>query len=506
MGNDKKTKRNSNKIFALITYVLALICLLLGLFLPYNFEKPIETMIGLQLPSAFDSIYKIGEGLQTMLKTPAFDSALSFPVSFGETAIDLGAILLLLYGLIAVAGIFALIPVIVSSCRGKKKKATTPEEIEAAYYEERSGIQVKNVALRAASFIEAFAIMALSLYVFLHLATLAEITEFNYAILAAFGGTLLMLVVQAFFYKGGSGVMKFVLVILSSLAIILIFGVTFIIPPLADVLKDIDLNSLFTLDGAGVGVLEYVLTLITGEAISFEGLEITSVVLVICIMVFGCLAVVNFVLDLMGLGKKTNKFMLVVNIIRYFLEFAAIATILIMTFVIEGAAFGYLTIAFLVLSALSLILNIFRLVAYPKKRKAAAKSGKKAAAAGVAADEPKAPKESRKERKQPKPEKIKDEPVAVTSETREPDQQVYSPVIYRGETDDFINTLANEQKIEFSKVFLERRNGALPQIPPYVLGEKNEKFFSSVFIYYAKVRDLISDELMNMLYKQANIM
>lgn len=503
MGNEKKSKKNSNRIFALITYLIALICLLLGLFLPYDFAKPVDTMIGMQIPAAFDSIYKIGNGMQELLKTPAFDPALSFPVAIGEMlAIDLGAILLVLYSVVAVAGIIALIPVIASTCRNKKKKAkkTSPEEIEAAYYEERSGKHEKNVALRAASFIEVFAVMVLSIYVFFHLATLGDIMKFNYAVLAAFGGTLLMLIVQAFFYKGGSGVMKFVLALMSTLAIVLIYGVNYIIPPLADVLKDIDITSLFTVSGTGVSAIEFILAPLLGAAISFEGLEITMMILYICVMVFGYLAVVNFVLDLMGLGKKTNKFMLVVNIIRYFLEFAAIAVVLIMAFVIKEVTFGYLTIALLVLAALAFIFNIFRLVAYPKKRKA--KKGKKAASGAVAVEA----RESNKAKKQPKPEKVKEEPVVFAKETAEPEQKVYNPVIYKGDTDDFINTLANEQKIEFSKVFLERRSGALPQIPNYVVGEKNEKFFSSIFIYYARVRDLISDELMNKIYKQANIM
>ncbi|MDE7330452.1 MAG: hypothetical protein K2N30_05150, partial [Clostridia bacterium] len=83
---------------------------------------------------------------------------------------------------------------------------------------------------------------------------------------------------------------------------------------------------------------------------------------------------------------------------------------------------------------------------------------------------------------------------------------VYTPVIYNGPTDDFIRTLSNDQKLEFSRIFLERQASALTCIPDYNVGGKNDKFFASVFIYYSKVRDLVSDGLMNEIYKQANLM
>lgn len=503
MGNEKKSNKNSNKIFALMTYVLAFICLALGMFLPYNFaaENITSVMIGFQIPAAFDAVYKIGDGLQAMLNTPALDPTFSFTVMIADFAFDFGAALLVLYALVVVMGLFALIPVIASACSGKKKSKTYTDEVVK---------KNSNVALRAASFIEAFAILVLSaialIQVTVLLLTADSILSFNYALLAAFGGTLLMLIVQAFFYKGGSGFIKFILALLSTLVIILVFDVTFIIPPVADLLKDIDLSTLLTVDGAQENLLAYVWLPLLGGTISFEGVEITVVITIISIMALGYLVFVNFVLDLMGLGKKTNKFMLVINIIRYLLEVIAAALILIMSFVIEGAEFGYLLIAILALAVLALIINIFRIVAFPKKKAAKSKSSEKAQSSEAPAKEAKKAKQQ-----QPKPEKAhKETPVVAAEEkkeaAKEPEQKLYTPVIYNGQTDDFINTLANEQKIEFSRVFLERQNGALPQIPQYVVGGKNDKFFSSLFIYYAKVRDLISDELMNAFYKQANVM
>lgn len=498
MGNEKKSKKNSNKIFALITYVIAFVCLLLGLFLPYNFADPVNSMIGLQLPAAFDAVYTFGNGMQALFNTPALDASLSFTLTVAELNIDLGAVLLVLYGVVVVAGLIALIPVIASACASKKKSKNYATEVVKKH---------SNVALEAASFIEVLAILVLSVYSLLHLSTLTEagILAFNYAVLAAFGGTLLMLVVQAFFYKGGSGFIKFILALLSALVVILLYGVNFIIPPLEGILKDIDLSSLFTGAGANPDVFQLMAGTITGAAFNFENKEVTAIILEIGVLVFGWFAFINFVLDLMGLGKRTNKFMLVVNVIRYGIEFIAAALVVAMTFFIEGITLGYLAIAVLALATVSLIINIFRLVASPKKKTAAAKKGEKAQPAEANA------KDDKKTTKQPKTEKATKEtkesaPAEVKKDGKAAEQKLYTPVIYNGPSDDFIKTLANEQKVEFSRVFLERQNGALPQIPEYVVGGKNDKFFSSLFIYYTKVRDLISDELMNACYKQANVM
>ena len=55
-------------------------------------------------------------------------------------------------------------------------------------------------------------------------------------------------------------------------------------------------------------------------------------------------------------------------------------------------------------------------------------------------------------------------------------------------------------------MFIEHQHGKLAGVPDYVVSGQNEKFFSSVFIYMARIREHISDGLMNALYKQANMM
>ena len=121
MGNEKKMKTGPNKIAALITYVIALIGLLLGLFLPFaGTEMKVEAMLGLQLPAAVNAIYPL-EFLKDIAGN--YPLTLSAPLAkWGEFTLDLSAILLVIYGLITLAGLFALIPAIVNAASKKSTK------------------------------------------------------------------------------------------------------------------------------------------------------------------------------------------------------------------------------------------------------------------------------------------------------------------------------------------------------------------------------------------------
>ena len=78
--------------------------------------------------------------------------------------------------------------------------------------------------------------------------------------------------------------------------------------------------------------------------------------------------------------------------------------------------------------------------------------------------------------------------------------------IYAGPTDDFIHKLSNDERIEFAKTFIEKVRGNLGTIPDYVVGGNNKKFFSGVFIYLGRIRGMISDGLLNKMYKELNLL
>ncbi|MDE6505436.1 MAG: hypothetical protein K2L42_06165 [Clostridia bacterium] len=521
MGNDKKRK-GPNKIVALITYVIALAALILGLFLPFGNligKTGTEAMLAMQLPAAIDSLLNpfVQLNLAGTWGTPQFGYTFNILAGwFGEGAvgIDLGAIAVLLYALITVCGIFALIPAIINTVSKKAKK---------------------NVALSAASFIEVFALIPLTILVAIQLTfapviALGEISgmQWSWALLAAFGGTLLVLVIQSVIYrKHGSGVVKFILALLSGLSLfVAVFDITVFIPALSDTLGSFGLGlNLFT----DMPALTPVLGLIMGQLTwaSDSALWATAY---IGAMALGLLLFINFMLDVMGLGKKTNRLMLAANVIRYALEVIAAILVIVIVIFIEGVDIGLYSIVIAALAAVALIINIIRLVVYkPHRAKASAKVAEGGAAEETETkkqkkqrekEERKAQKEAEKAAKEasknavvaeeaataePAAASAPAEPVSVYSEDSE-GNVVYKPIIYDGPSDDFIKLLTNEQKLEFSRVFLERSGNPLSCIPQYNVGGKNDKFFSSVFIYYGKVRDLVSDGLMNEIYKQVNAM
>ena len=77
--------------------------------------------------------------------------------------------------------------------------------------------------------------------------------------------------------------------------------------------------------------------------------------------------------------------------------------------------------------------------------------------------------------------------------------------IYNGPSDKFIETLTEDEKIEFSKIFLEKVNGSFANVPNYVVDGDNADFFAAIFIYLGKFRAMLSDGLMNKIYKQLSV-
>jgi hypothetical protein len=92
------------------------------------------------------------------------------------------------------------------------------------------------------------------------------------------------------------------------------------------------------------------------------------------------------------------------------------------------------------------------------------------------------------------------------SDNKAPDQTYVYNVrsIYHGPTDKFMDTLTDEEKIEFHQVFVEKSKGTLPRIPDYVIGGNNKDFFPQIFIYLGKFRNMLSPNLLAKIYKQLN--
>ena len=523
MGNKNNSVKRPNKVVALVTYIIALIALLLGLFLPWGPDSNLSgtgAIWAFQLPAALAKAVPVDglvNALASIIEKYPYSSALSLPITLNgviEGGYDLGALFTVLYALVVLAGIIALIPAI-ASVASKKSKT--------------------NVALNAASFIEVLAFLFVSFFVLVQLSNFTlgagEGYRWSYPLLGAFGGTFLMMVVQSIFYKKGSGVFKFVLLLLSALALMLtVYDVGKVIPQLEEPLTQLigKTNGLFdgklyNLSGASmIGILPVLLLFCGVDGANFTAMldgfkgQVIVQTLLVCTLILALLAIINFLLDAMGLCKTTKRYMLVSNIIRYALELVVAAIIIILPFFMKNdagekiATTGLMSLVIAALALVALILNIIRLVRFSKKTKKAEKPAKVAtgAVAGGAVAKGGKTEEVPAAASEDLP-YVYTPPVYAAKEEKKTDggePEVYSPVIYNGPTDEFINTLSNEQKVEFARVFIERQNGNLGFIPDYVVSGKNDRFFNNIFIYFARLRAIVSTGLLNKMYEYCNLM
>ncbi len=498
IATDPQEPKQPKKWLALITYAVAVVCLLLGLLLPLSnvAGTGVENMLIMQLPGAAGSLFNMPEWL-------AVGSLYTYVYPFNflgllETPFDLGSVFVLLYALVTLGALIGLIPVIAS-----KKTSKT--------------------AIKTASVIEVLALIVLSVLMFMQLYIYCigggEI-QFSYSLLVAFGGTLICLIIQTIADKKGSGAIKFISVLLSGIAVFfIVYPIVALIPQTAEI--DFFANGLYNysgslegLDFAGSGGAIASLTKLFTSTFTLAGSAAVQTITVITLVV-GLIVLINFVLDVMGMGKKTNAFMLASNLIRFAIEVAAVIIMFVVTFFIEGVTAGILLYVLLGIAIIQLVISIVRYVMLAKARKAAnpekAKAARpaKAAKAGYTAT-PSTHEQRRAERRAQREAELAERAAKEAEENAQPAAEVEeAPApeqLYDGPVDDFIKKLNNLERKEFYAVFLERSRGNLPNVPDYIVGGNNNKFFSTVFIYYGRVRALVSDGLLNKLYEQAHIM
>lgn len=525
MANKNTQQKGSRKGSgaAKFTYFVALLALIAGLVLPIGFKfdgSYMSNMLGWQLPAALNTV--IG---RKVLSFGAESFALSHEVSIlGMKALtfDLGAYLTLLYGAITVIGIIWLIPVLIG----------------------KNGYK----AVAKASFIEVLAMLFLvPLFIVLLFESLTLDGGFPWMtylpLLIALGGNFLMMFFQSLIYKGSSGFMKFMMVLFSVVALLVaVIPAFFVIPALKTPYEKLaemlgEKFSVVTLYGDAMG-LTFVTLFFHSNV--FEGLSNPmDMVVWIAGLTATLLVIVNLVLDVLGMGKKTNKFMLGCNIFRYLLELLAAATLIVLTFV-NKYTIGLPACVLAGVAFLQFLINIIRASSYKKRVKAAKKRqaeqqkmerktqmyskqpttgyANDAAAANAylsgaddrraAADKEREAKRKEREERRAKEQAEREaaeraEAEAMAKKRAKSDDNVYNVTqIYKGPTDEFIKELTNDEKIEFAQTFLERREAALPEIPDYIIGGNNDKFFSSIFIYFGRIRDRVSDGLMNKFYEQ----
>ncbi len=69
--------------------------------------------------------------------------------------------------------------------------------------------------------------------------------------------------------------------------------------------------------------------------------------------------------------------------------------------------------------------------------------------------------------------------------------------------DPFIAILSQEERNQFTELFILKYKGVMPEIPEYQVGGCNKEFFRKVFIYLGQYRDRIPDSLLAKMYQFA---
>ena len=89
-------------------------------------------------------------------------------------------------------------------------------------------------------------------------------------------------------------------------------------------------------------------------------------------------------------------------------------------------------------------------------------------------------------------------PLEEPAEPAEPTPIYY----YGGDTDEFMDTLTDNEKVEFVEMFVKRSKGEVKGVPAYSINADNSDFFPAVFIHINRYRNIVSDALMTKMYKQ----
>ncbi|MCD8307174.1 MAG: hypothetical protein LUD51_02970, partial [Clostridia bacterium] len=207
-------------------------------------------------------------------------------------------------------------------------------------------------------------------------------------VLIALGVVVIIGFIQRCIASGGSGVAKFILFLLAFIAVLVAF---FNISLLLEEETAANFEDLLGSAGLAVGVtgaagFEYLGYFLFGAgttpALFEEGISATMMVFEIGGIITAVMVLANCLLDMLGIYKSTNKFMLVADQVIYLLEIVGIILMLVPAIIDEEIGVGMMFIVLIVLVVASYIIDLVRLIMRNKKDKAA-----KAVAEGEAVPE-----------------------------------------------------------------------------------------------------------------------
>lgn len=453
-----KERKRPNKFPAMITYIIAVLSLLVGLIFPLGTKALAEgglqfnNMPILQIEGALVELRLISSPVSAPMLNPAY----SWQISLFGTSVNIGAILLLAYIFVTAFAVILLIPVCVS---GRQKETAR-----------KTAITAELMAL--------IVLFALVIHEFVR-----HTNDWNLSVFIPFGVTALMLIIQSIVYFKGSGVIKTVAFILSALAVVVaVSNIRSFIPRIGILLAKMKGTRPFETTAGlySLGGTSYFGRMLMLNSVVIPADKPEYAVVNVIALVLIALVCVNFLIDMFGLGKAANRQTMVINCARYVIELMLIAVLYGAIFWFMGS-FGLCLYMLTVIALGQLIVAIARYVGYKEVIEVVFEEDDEESEEIAKTDYVEKPIPA------PKPAMVR----SVSTE-------------YNGPSDAFIEKLSTEQKTEFAKLFLEHGSHDLEGIPDYTVGGDNSKFFSAIFIYLARVRDRISDGLMDKLYEEAN--
>ncbi len=580
--NTKKT----NKTAVIVTYVIAVLLLVAGWFIPLfgldYFENTGDQMMFWYIPAALNAFLMPFTGSE--LITGAFVAEHPLPdflnysntiLPADSTQIQMLAILLLVYAVVTVLALVMIIPV----CLGKKDKNTS---IISAYVGEGAAL----FTLGLYFFFFAFYYSAL-------VSVSAALVYYNLNLVAVGTAVLVILFIQSIMQKKSLGTAKVVLFLISLFVMICLFEFDALMSYVAlkmgislegwySMLDSMNAGTgLYVASNAPVTAFALIRIMVSGlsagqNLIWIDGASVTLNLINVAVLALGILAIINLIIDFCGLmsgNKYDEKGIITVNkgskvfaLVRYLITLIVAAVALVCMFVEQNVTVGlniYLIIFWLVVAVIISAVRVGRVGVLKEKareqkdarirfedttmssqteQQTELVSDTTVYAAPVVAEaqpeEAEAQPEAQAEEVKEEPAEEKSEQTSETEETvetteettsDEPEQltmdvpvaegdetpadepapvEEYHAVVYKapvlvydGPTDEFIDTLTVEQKIEFSKVFLEKSKGVLPAgMPDYEVGEDNREFFPSIFIHLGRFRAMLSSGLLRKIY------
>lgn len=571
MVNAKK----KTSFFAILAYLLAVLFLIGGLLLPFgNQGTDYETIdfknsLAMQLIPALNTVVKAVTGNAEDL-IPMEDLAFrySYPVSINameNLTFDLGACLLLAYAVVTVLALLSILLVI--------------------------ALRKKRTGYRVATFMESLALLTtvplllVQMILFSIGGAHGDGTIWSLALIVAVVGPLAMLMFHSFSNGFFSGIMKTILATLAILSVVLcvfpandLINLANPIPLVKDGNYEFinwtnawteaegnvytNLAGVYLRPGTLIGQIyalfsSYQIGMNYGDFLNANPNETVGKVACILMLVLGLIVLINMFLSIFGLGKKTNKFMLISNIVRYGVQLIITVVAMIIGAGVLKLEAGWMAYLLIVFAFLHIVMNVIRIANLPAKvvhtaPKHDPKTAKIIAEAEATAKGVKTKDQLRDEKARKKQEKENNRVFAtapapapaaetreqVVPEYNEPTESVfnierkataggaasqallekelqaqggtgeyYSPVIYNGPVDSFIETLNSDERVEFSKIFIEHKSTVnLAGIPEYEIDGDNTRFFNSVFIRFSRLKPHVSEGLMRKIYDRVSKM